>query len=116
MATGEKLPLANADFSLCATFKTKHSGIIAINLPESQMYNAECKALCVDLDGTVIFLSGENVLCRSFSSVTDDIWHEIAVVYSNDDKRYLTKSSGNPSGCIFNTYPFFAQRYFVLHV
>ena len=99
MDTGEMLPLANADFSLRAIFKTKQAGFIAINLPESQMYNVECKALCVDPNGAVIFVSGENVLCRSFSHVNDNNWHEIAVVYSNEDKRYFTKSQENLIGC-----------------
>ena len=89
MDTGEMLPLANVDFSLCITFKTKQAGIIAINLPDNREWNVKCKALCVDRNGTVIFVSGEKVLCRSSTRVNDNIWHEIAVVYSNKDDRYL---------------------------
>ena len=89
MDTGKKLPLGYVDFSLCATFMTKQAGIIAINLPVNRKWNVECKALCVDADGAVVFVSGENVLCRSFSRVNDDIWHEVAAVYSHDKERYL---------------------------
>ena len=113
MDTGEMLPLANADFTLCATFKTKQAGTIAINLPESQIWNVECKALCVDPDGAVIFISGENVLCRSFSHVNDDNWHEIAVVYSNEDKRYFTKSQENIIGLYSVFHNAYTSIYFV---
>lgn len=84
----EELPLGNVDFSLCMNIKTRQAGTIVGNLPENLIWMNDSKALCVDANGVVKFIAGENILCESFSRVNDDKWHEIAAVYSNEDERY----------------------------
>jgi hypothetical protein len=94
MVNRDTLPLANVDFSLCVNIKTSQGGNIISNLPENRRWRNSSKALCVDpTAGVVKFISGENILCESFSRVNDDKWHEIAVVYSNEDKRYIIDTS-----------------------
>lgn len=83
-----RLPLANVDFSLCVHIKTNQAGTIVSNFPGNRRWKNESKALFVDATGNVKFVFGEEILCQSFSRVIDDKWHEIAVVYSNEDKRY----------------------------
>ena len=84
----EALPLAKADFSLCVRIKTNQAGNIVSNLPENFRWNDDCKALCVDPTGIVKFISGRNIACESTTQINDDRWHEVAVVYSNEDQRY----------------------------
>jgi hypothetical protein len=94
MVNRATLPLANVDFSLCVNIKTSQGGNIISNLPENRRWRNVSKALCVDpTSGVVKFISGENIVCESFSRVNDDKWHEIAVVYSNEDKRYIIDTS-----------------------
>ena len=110
MATRAALPLANVDFSLCVNIKTRQAGNIVSNLPENLRWNDECKALCVDQTAGVIkFISGENILCESFSRVNDDKWHEIAVVYSSEDKRYIIKVLTKRNFCLI--FYCFVNRY-----
>ena len=87
MAVRGALPLANTDFSLSVRIKTSQAGNIVSNLPENRRWNDECKALCVDPTGVVRFVSGENIVCESFTRVNDDKWHEIGIVYSSEDER-----------------------------
>ena len=82
------LPLAGVDYSFCVHIKTNQAGSIFSNLPEDRRWTNESKALFVDTTGGVKFVSGENILCESFSRVDDGSWHEIAVVYSNEEKMY----------------------------
>jgi hypothetical protein len=87
MASRPGLPLAGVSFSLCVNIKTHQAGNIVSNLSENLRWNAESKALYVDTTGVIKFISGGNTVCESFSTVNDDQWHEIALVYSNEDKR-----------------------------
>ena len=88
MATRDTLPLAGADFSFCVHIKTNQAGNIVSNLPENRRWTNESKALFVDDTGNAKFVSGEDILCESLLRVDDDNWHEIAVIYSNEDKRF----------------------------
>ena len=84
----QPLPLASVDFSLCVNIKTDQGGCIVSNLPGNLRWNDQSKCLWVDPAGIVKFISGENIVCDSISRVNDDQWHEIAVVFSNETKRY----------------------------
>ena len=88
MERRQHLPLANVDFSLCVNIKTDQGGSIVSNLPGDLRWNDESKALCIDNTGVVKFISGQHLVCDSISRINDDRWHEIAVVYSNEYKRY----------------------------
>ena len=88
MERRQPLPLANVDFSLCVNVKTGQGGSIVSNLPGDLRWNDESKALCVDNTGIVRFIAGQHLVCQSTSRISDNEWHEIAVVYSNEHKRY----------------------------
>ena len=89
MVNHEGLPFAGTDFSLSANIKTVRGGSIICQVPERRIWRNDSKALYVDATGVVKFTSDQNILCESHARVNDDKWHEIAVVYSDEDKRYF---------------------------
>ena len=90
MANCEGLPLAGTDFSLYANVKTRQAGCIFCSIPENRMWMNDSKALIIDATGVIQFISGPNVMSEGHSRVNDDKWHEVAVVYSEENKRYIT--------------------------
>ncbi|XP_028413341.1 NFX1-type zinc finger-containing protein 1-like isoform X2 [Dendronephthya gigantea] len=82
----ENVPLANVDFSFYVNIKTAQAGNILSVMPENRRWLNESKALCVDETGIVKFIFGENIVCESYSRVDDDKWHEIGLVYAQEEK------------------------------
>ena len=98
MALRQAVPLARADFSMCVKIKTSQAGNIVSNLPEDRRWNNESKALYVDPTGIVKFVTGRLIVCESLTQINDDRWHEVAVVYSNEDQRYCEDNIFQASG------------------
>ena len=93
--TCESLPFARTDFSLCTSIKSKRIGCIVCSVPENRVWEDDSKALIIDAAGLIEFISNQNILARSYSRVDDNKWHEVAVVYSDENKRYKTWFQGN---------------------
>lgn len=89
MIMSEGLLLAGNDFSISTEVKTRQGGAIISSVAVDGRWTNNSKLVYIDPNGTVKFIAAQNTLCETYSSVNDDKWHEIAVVYSEEENRYL---------------------------